>query len=139
MAIHEIADGVFVESGTGHDCFVLANRIEEVLANWDTDEYGSYEGLLVAFGVDPDIVDAPADYDGPVRVWIRYHYFSGQCNAPSDGWVVDDDDFSRSPRIFPAQSAAENWIAEMEDSARGCYPLQHGEYAAPDYIIAAAC
>lgn len=145
--IYEVDNGVFAHIGNHNRSIHLAESIEAFLSLWDCDNYGSPEGLLVAFGLSPDLDAVADDYSGPCKVWITYNYYMSQTNPPQNGWVRDGEYNDGPITIFASVEEAKQWISDCQEESRGyktesnprgCYLLSNGEACPPDFTICAA-
>jgi hypothetical protein len=111
-----------------------ADSVEDYLQMWDINGH-DYCELCAEFGVtlsDADKGAVEEDYQAAVKIWIDHHYYAGTCNAPTDGWMRDNDG---DAFIFASYAEAREHIDKLEG---GMYHLAHGEHARPDYTICEA-
>lgn len=142
--IYQLAATVFAHLGDHGATLHQAASIESFLAYWDNNDCTSHEELLESFGIKAEVDEASADYIGPVKVWIKWHYHSTHLPKVEDGWMRDEDN---GLITFDSVEDAREEIEEIEESSRGYrsetdprgyYLLGYGEYAAPDYTISPA-
>jgi hypothetical protein len=79
-------------------------------------------------------LDEYSDYAGKVCIWIKYNFYQGTCNAPTDGYLRDNP-YSDDPVVFESVREALDWI---EGETAGVYYARSGEYDPPTHYIVPA-
>jgi len=141
-----IAPRLWIEDDGYSQHLICADCAADIISDWDFGPDGIYrtlEDALVAYGLDPDIVEADDDYTGPCRIWVEPNYLPGTCGAPKSGWVCVDDD-GGDIKVFDTRAAAQDYVEEYYNapscytSIKACNVFSHGQYAADTLTIVEA-
>jgi len=124
---------VFFEEGENHSVSILprGTHMRDYLMDFDFGDLDAAE-FLSGYGYD-DEADLADEADTDVRIWVRPHYYVGQCNAPAAHYLCNEDSWWGDYRIFATHAEAQSWI---DDICSDIYCTSNGEAGRPDYQIA---
>lgn len=131
---------VFATQGEIESVTICDDDIEAYLTTCEWYDHAEcVEEWVASWGVKPTLDEAPADWDGPCRVWHQPHYYAGHANPPVAGYARDDD----AIREFADRAAAEAYVEEYYtapscyDGIPACNVLSHGQAGADTLTIVA--
>jgi len=127
---------VFFEEGENRSVSILPSgtHMRDYLMGFDFGDLDAAE-FLSGYGYD-DEADLADEADTDVRIWVRPHYYVGQCNAPAAHYLCITDEHGQGQwgdhRIFATHADAQAWI---DDICCEIYCTSNGEAGRPDYQI----
>ncbi len=142
MADVEANDSGLTTIGDDEVCWRDDNATTE-WANADDASSGDDEDAVAALRCAARVragAAMPAGYDGPCRIWREPQYYEGTCNAPAEGWLLDDDGRPREyDSVTEAQAARAAYYepSTAYEGVRDCNVLSHGQYAADKLTVVA--
>lgn len=123
---------VDTDGGAPQSAPISLASIEAHLRGWDWSEIGYVcaEDFRGSFGIDPGLVPATGEHEGPFVVWCEPNYYDGTFNAPSPSLDKDEEG---DVIVFASYEEAAEYVAAYYNAPSryegipACNVLAHGQ------------